>query len=114
MTALVADAPVRKRLPLWASTLASLVVVTVIAIIAGAYGIFYYVEILSERAHDPSYIKATAAKIADFPEPLPEGYEMKAAIDLDFFHFAMVAMVNKKDHQAISICAMSPASADPK
>jgi len=101
----------RTGLPFWAKLLICLVVLFMGAAISGSFVGLMYIQRLSREANDPAAILRNAAKIAQFPQPLPEGYRF--VLGLHLFYIVLVVIDHKSDHQQMFIyCLRDAAGAD--
>lgn len=86
-------------LPTWAKVLIGFVVFAMIAGIIAIVGAIYFFQDTVKKAQDPANIAKTAQSIADFTQPLPEGY--KFALALDMFGVKTVTVEHDADKQTV-------------
>ena len=86
-------------LPTWAKVLIGLVAGgMVIGILAIVGGVWYFGNMM-KQAQDPTAIAKTARQIAEFPDPLPQGYQYKLALPIAGIN--TVAIEHDPDKQMI-------------
>ena len=99
----------KKALPVWSKV----VIVLVITLFAGSiYGVIQGTLVFYEtfrNVEDPIHIKKVAASIAEFPDPLPEGYSYVLGVSLDVLgdEFKALGIDFKKGKQTIVLYCLS-------
>ncbi|HEY9787209.1 MAG TPA: hypothetical protein V6D17_17600 [Candidatus Obscuribacterales bacterium] len=86
-------------LPLWSRIIIGLVIAAFSGTMIFASKCVFDIKELARLAVDPAYIAMCAGKIADFPEPLPEGYSYKVGLDLQPFQISIVTLEHAADQQ---------------
>lgn len=94
----------KRSLPAWAMALCVLVSVTISLVIGSAFYLCIWARQISQDSSKPEYMLKTAARIANFPQPLPAGYAMKTAVDLPDIGFEVLVIEHQSDKQ--DICFM--------
>ena len=103
----------KSGLPTWAKILIGLVVVVFVIGIVSIVAMIFFVQNVMKQAQDPVAIQRTAKAIADFPEPLPNGY--KFAFALGMAGINTVTIEHKSDQQMlIMISYPKSEDTDPK
>lgn len=106
-----------RRLPAWSKAL----VVIVLAVFAGTMTLFtksvFELRTLSQLVRDPAYVRKCVDKIADLPNPLPEGYKAELGIDFELLRLSIVSIRHVPGEQQLvlfSVVTEQPANADSK
>jgi hypothetical protein len=99
-----ADSPVqRQRLPGWATGLVAFVVISYLAVYFGGISFLYLCKHATQKALDPAEIIRVAREIAQFPEPLPQGFSF--VYGLRFGPVNLVTLVHKPNGVEITIAS---------
>jgi hypothetical protein len=93
-------------LPVWARILICLVVSVMVFAIGGSFVGLMSIQRLSREAKNPAAVLKNAQKIAQFPQPLPEGYGFVTGVKL--FYVVIVVIEHKSDHQQIVFYCLPP------
>jgi hypothetical protein len=113
---MVSQSMSRKRgLPLWANLLMAFVVTVIVSVSFSAFRFFMTIREMAIDAGKPETIAACAKRVADFPEPLPDGCKYLWACDLGYL--TLVVIEHGADKQQIALWCFQgelPPSVDSK
>jgi hypothetical protein len=99
-------------LPTWAKILIGLVVVGGAGVIIASVGFFFFIKDMVQKAEDPETIVRTTKQIAEFQNPLPEGYKFEAAFTL--MNVGTVIVQHPQDKQTLTLISFPKKENDPK
>ena len=101
----------KKALPVWSRLLMTLVIVLFAGSIYGVISGTQAFYTTFKNVEEPGHIKQVAGSMADFPDPLPDGYSYKLGVSLNVFgdDFKALGIDYKKGKQSIVFYCLSVA-----
>lgn len=88
--------------PWWAKTLISLVVIAITGAFALGLTVIFGMKRLGNDMVNPVLVEKAAHEIADFPEPLPDGYQYLLGLNLPEVGLSTVTIEHQPDKQLLT------------
>ena len=104
----------RTKLPTWAWVIIAFTSIVLVGVLALEICSTFALDRLVSNANKPDHIKIVAKDIAEFPDPLPDGYSYQMGVSFPFV-VSMINIDHKSDKQLIEILSYGLVSdQDPK